>query len=210
MRRILGITFSLFALTIAGDAFAGEDEATTDDEDAVEQEAPKKKKRKKRRVVEEDDESVEVVVVEGGRRRDRRPKRLPPTPGGRPPEGYVEAESNLRGVWIGGVSMLSAGYFVTILGGGIADAVEDHDDGKYLWYGLIPVAGPFVIAGHEEIQSGGKAVFILLGAVQAAGLGMTIGGLATKKKVWLRDDVARPWDPELRLGAGSAGVRMAF
>ncbi|NUO52816.1 MAG: hypothetical protein HOV80_28560 [Polyangiaceae bacterium] len=209
MRQILGISLSLFALTIAADAFADEDEATTGDEDAAEQEAPRKQKRK-RRVVEEDDEADEVVVVERRGRRDRRPKRLPPTPGERPPEGYVESESNLRGVWIGGVSMLSAGYFVSILGGGIADAVEDHEDGKYLWYGLIPVAGPFVIAGHKEIESGGKAVFILLGAVEAAGLGMTIGGLATKKKVWLRDDVAEPWDPELRLGVGSAGVRMAF
>jgi hypothetical protein len=209
MRQLLGISFSLFALTIAGDALAGDDEATTDDEDAVEQEAPRKKTRKKRRVVVDDDEAAEVVIVER-RGRDRRPKRVTPTPGERPPEGYVEAESNLRGVWIGGVSMLSAGYFVTILGGGIADAVEDHDNGKYLWYGLIPVAGPFVIAGHEEIQSGGKAVFILLGAVQAAGLGMTIGGVATKKKVWLRDDIAQPWEPQLRLGAGSAGVRMAF
>lgn len=209
MRLLLGISLSLFAAMVAGDAFAGEDEATTDDQDAVEEEAPRKKKHKKRRVVEEDDDSVDVVVESRGRR-DRRPKRLAPTPGASPPEGYVEAESNLRGVWIGGVSMLSAGYFVTILGGGIADAVEDHDDGKYLWYGLIPVGGPFVIAGHEEIHSGGKAVFILLGAVQAAGLGMTIGGLATKKKTWLRDDIAQPWDPELRLGVGSAGVRMAF
>jgi hypothetical protein len=208
MRWILGITLSLFAITTAGEALA-DDEVDAADEEQVEEEAPKKKKKKKkRRVVEEDDESVEVVVERRGR--DRRPKRLTPTPGEAPPEGYVVAESNLRGVWIGGVSMLSAGYFVTILGGGIADAVEDHDQGKYLWYSLIPVGGPFVIAGHEEIQSGGKAVFILLGAVQAAGLGMTIGGLATKKTVWMRDDIARPWEPELRLGVGSAGVRMAF
>jgi hypothetical protein len=140
------------------------------------------------------------------KRRD--PKRLTPEAGEKPPAGYTEVSSNNRPLWIGGVTTFAAGCFVGVIAGGVADSAENHEDGRYLWWNLLPVAGPFVTASSSEIGVGGKTVFVLLGATEAAGLGMLIGGLATKKKTWLRDDVA--YEPELLIGAGSAGLRLQF
>jgi hypothetical protein len=157
---------------------------TGDENDAVSERARKKKKKKD-------------------------PKRLTAEAGEKPPEGYTEVSSNNRPLWIGGVTTFAAGCFVSVIAGGIADSIEDHEQGRYLWWGLLPIAGPIVTASSQEIEVGGKAVFVLLGATQATGLGMLIGGLATKKKTWLRDDVAT-YEPELVVGAGSAGVRVSF
>lgn len=152
------------------------------------------------------------AVSERARRpkKKRDPRRLTAEPGEKPPAGYTEVSSNNRPLWIGGVTTFAAGCFVGIIAGGVADSEENHEDGRYLWWNLLPVAGPLVTASSSEIGVGGKTMFVLLGATEAAGLGMLIGGLATKKKTWLRDDVAQTHEPELLIGAGSAGLRVSF
>ncbi len=156
------------------------------------------------------DDGTDAVSERARKKKKRDPKRLTPEAGEKPPAGYTEVSSNNRALWIGGVTTFAAGCFVGVIAGGVADSTENHEDGRYLWWNLLPIAGPFVTASSSEIGVGGKTVFVVLGATEAAGLGMLIGGLASRKKTWLRDDVAQTYEPEVLVGAGSAGVRVPF
>lgn len=158
-------------------------------------------------------EKVQVIVVNGdesvGPRRRHRARKIEAVDGERPPAGYHRETTSLRGVWIAGISLFASSYVLSILSGGIADAVEGHEGGRYTWYSLIPAAGPFIIAGHGEISPVAKVVpFILCGVMETAGLGMFIGGLAAHKDVWVSDEARL--DPELFVGPGSIGVRQKF
>jgi len=201
------VVSSVLALSLvgfAGEAFAG-DHDEGDEETVV---VPKSTSGEGK---------VQVIVVhdgedsEGGRRARRpyRRRKIAAVDGERPPPGYHTETTTMKGLWVGGISMFSSAYLVDILCAGIADAVEGHEGGKYTWYSLIPLAGPFVIAGHDEISPVAKVVpFILLGAIETAGLGMFIGGLASKKEVWISNDAKL--DPELYVGVGSLGLRQKF
>lgn len=209
MRRLIAISTVLALSGVMGYAR----DAMADDE--YEEEEVVVKKKKPRVVIEDDeatDDNVQVIIVKdkerGKSRRSRRGRVISAEDGEAPPPGYHTETKSLKGVWVAGLSMWASSYFLSVLGGGIADAAEGYDEGKYIYYSLIPVAGPFVIAGHDEIGIGGKMPFILFGAVQAAGLGMFIGGLAAKQKIWVADDVA--FEVEPTIGLGTLGLNATF
>ncbi|NUP05904.1 MAG: hypothetical protein HOW73_07590 [Polyangiaceae bacterium] len=205
MRRLI-IASSVFAFALAG--FATQAHAQDGDDEGEEEEVVVTKRKKRR-----SDDNVRVIVVEDDDdydrpRRKRKPRKLTAVPGEAPPEGYHVETTTHKGVWVAGISMFGASYFLSVLSGAIADAAEGHEEGLYSYYGLIPVAGPFVIAGHEEISGPGKIPFILFGAVQAAGMGMFIGGLAAKKEVWIADSAST--DPQVYVGLGNIGLVQHF
>ncbi|MBK6512528.1 MAG: hypothetical protein IPM79_22965 [Polyangiaceae bacterium] len=204
MRRSI-VAASVFTLALAG--FAGT--ASADDgeyEDEEEEVVVKKKKRKS-----SEEGEVRVIVVNESEPKRRKPRKIPAVEGEAPPEGYHTETQSMRGLWIAGISVFAAGYAVQILSGGIADAVHGHYEGKYTYYSLIPVAGPFIVAGHEEISAPGKVPFILWGIMQAGGMGMFIGGLAARKEVWVSNGASNELPaPEVYVGLGSIGVRQQF
>jgi len=157
---------------------------------------------------------VQVIVVQQAAPpepvRPRR-RRIPAADDGPPPAGFHEETTTLKGLWIAGISVLGAGYLLSVLSGSVADAVEGERDGKYVWYSLIPLGGPFVIAAQSEISGPADPYFVFLGILQAAGAGMLIGGLAAQKTYWVTDDAkTEPLVPQVRVGAGWASVRVAF
>ncbi|HTJ82610.1 MAG TPA: hypothetical protein VL400_12895 [Polyangiaceae bacterium] len=157
---------------------------------------------------------VQVIVVQQQAPAEAAPprrRRRIAADDGPPPAGYHEETTTLKGLWIAGISVLGAGYLLTILSGSVADAVDSNRDGKYVWYSLIPVGGPFVIAAQREISGPADPYFVLLGVLQVAGTGMIIGGVAAQKTYWVTDEAkVEPLVPELRVGAGWASMRVAF
>lgn len=203
MRRLM-LAASVLAFTLVG--FSGEAFADDGEEDEYEEVVVRKKKKKK------SDDNVQVIVIEDDEeaapRRRRRPKKLTAIPGEEPPPGYHTETSTYKGVWIAGISLFGSSYLLSLISGAIADGVEGHDEGRHTYYNLIPVAGPFISAAHDEIQGPGKMPFILFGIIQAGGMGMFIGGLSAKKHVWVSDEIAL--SPELLIGPGSIGLRQQF
>lgn len=204
MRRSIMVT-SAIAATLA---FAVVSDAHAQDEDDDEEVVVMRKRPKA-----EADGKVQVIVIKEGddpppRRRRSKPRKLEAIDGESPPPGYHTETTTMKGLWIAGISIWGAGYFLSILSGGIADAVEGHDEGRHTFYNLIPVAGPFITAAHREIEGPGKMPFILWGIMQAGGMGMFIGGLSAKKSVWVSDGASL--SPELLIGPGSIGLRQRF
>lgn len=206
-RSMVASSVLVFALAaVSAREARADDAAETEEVEAVDEEAPSTTKagKKKVRVIVIDDDEEDV----GPRRKRRKPRRLTPIDGEDPPEGYRSETTNIKGLWVAGVSLFGASYFLSIVSGGIADAVEGYENGKHTYFGLIPVVGPFITAGHPEIEAPGKIPFILFGAMQAAGVGMFIGGLAAKKEVWVASDFS--FAPELVIGPGGIGMRQQF
>lgn len=197
------VAASVFTVALGG--FAGTASADDGDDEEEEVVVTKKKKRKS-----SEEGEVRVIVVNEEPRR-RKPRKIPAVEGEDPPEGYHTEHQSMKGLWIAGISIFAAGYALEILSGGIADAVHGHYDGKYTYWSLIPVAGPFIVAGHEEISAPGKVPFILWGIMQAGGMGMFIGGLAAKKEVWVSNGASNELPPpEVYVGLGSIGLRQQF
>ena len=160
------------------------------------------------------DGKVQVIVIQNddgeGRRKKPRKRKMPAVEGENPPPGYHTETTNIRGLWIAGISTWAPSYLLSILGGGIADAVEGTD-GYYAAWNLLPIAGPFVTAAHggdSGISGGGKVYFIFMGVLQAAGAGMFIGGLAANKSVWVPDEYSMT--PQISVGLGTVNLRQNF
>ena len=74
----------------------------------------------------------------------------------------------------------------------------------------IPVIGPFTLLSESSSAAGFFNLLIVVeGVGQAAGLGMLIAGVASKKTVLVRDDITA-FKPEVLIGPGSVGMRMRF
>jgi len=205
-KTIVSSAFALALLGIAGGANAG-------DSDEEEEEEIVTLKRKG-----DNDDKVQVIVIQNDdiqnddrrERRKKKKRKMPAVEGEAPPEGYHTETTNLRGLWIAGISTFAPIYALTVLSGGIADAWEGTG-GYYAAWTLLPIAGPFVVAAHggdNGIGGGAKVYFVAMGLLQATGMGMFIGGLAAKKSVWVPDEYSMT--PQISVGAGNISLRQNF
>ncbi|WP_437564204.1 PEGA domain-containing protein [Sorangium sp. So ce542] len=118
------------------------------------------------------------------------------------PLGY-RLETNARG------GLISAG--ATILG---VAYTPFSVSGTLIGYPIlaVPVAGPLIHAARV-VDSGDEAIFVIDGALQAAGLAMIASGILVRKTTLVREDVART-GPRLlgaspaRLGRDGVGVQV--
>ena len=80
---------------------------------------------------------------------------------------------------------------------------------------LVPVIGPFIVAGAGNFSSSGgifseSGFLILDGLIQAGGGAMLLAGIFSKKKVLVRQDAAQVVKPEVIVGPGSLGMKLTF
>jgi hypothetical protein len=118
------------------------------------------------------------------------PRKIPYDEGQSPPLGYRVGGEARRGMWVTGLSIFASTYGMTaLIGGGIV--AEEEETGAWL---LLPVVGPMGFAAQDGLDDAdGRRTFAamtLLSGAQAAGLTLLIVGLATERKVFIRNDVA--------------------
>lgn len=143
----------------------------------------------------------------------RYPRKQPYDEGVRTPPGYHEGKEPRRGLFIAGVATLAAVYgSCALVGGGIL--AEGESEGAWLF---VPVGGPIAYAaavGDNNDDDRGVIIgMTILTMAQAAGVALTIAGLAAKRTVWVRNDVVaqnEPLVPTVRVGAGWASVGVDF
>jgi len=113
----------------------------------------------------------------------RLPKKLRPVEGQAPPEGYVEIQGRKRGLIIAGSVLFGTTYLASVIAS-VADRML-----------LIPLAGP-MIAGYGTEDPDDEVVYAArlfgtLGTIaQVTGVTLFILGMAQKRTVWLRQDIA--------------------
>ncbi len=125
-----------------------------------------------------------------------KPKKLRYVEGEDPPEGYVEVEKRRRALVISGAALFGGTYLFCVL---LSEANIKL---------AIPILGPMIAGfGYEHDQgddsypsydssddSDREATMRLYGTfgtlAQTAGVVLFIVGLASKKKIWLRQDIA--------------------
>jgi hypothetical protein len=102
------------------------------------------------------------------------------------PQGYYPVKRMRTPLVVAGAITLGSLYLTSALGGAIASD-SGAGSGKSL---LVPVFGPFAMAGLQGSTTGGF-VLVLDGLGQAAGLTMLVIGLAMPKTTLVRGDVAK-------------------
>ncbi len=124
-----------------------------------------------------------------------------------PPPGYVETARPLRGLWISGTIVGGASWAASVLGAGLyhsfSDLFNERKEDNYL-LGMIPFAGPFIVAGEEPDDA---PVFASLGSLQIVGVGLLMAGLATEQTVWVLDEKA---DVKTTVQLAPTGLRIDF
>jgi hypothetical protein len=116
------------------------------------------------------------------------------------PPGYHPVSRIRTGLVVGGAVTFGVMYLCTALGGAIAHDVGSRS-GDLLF---IPIAGPFAVLSTGTAT--GDFFMVLDGLVQAAGVGMLIGGIAAPKTVLVRNDLALTIQPTpMTFGQNSAG-----
>lgn len=137
------------------------------------------------------------------------PRTLPYEEGGPVPQGYVLEERSRRGLVIAGSVILGALYLISLMTYSVAQAVCDVGSCENdLWPLTIPVVGPFLaIATTDADVESGASLLVLDGLGQGAGLAMLILGVASKKQVWVRADLAALQDLHLAPVAFARGGR---
>jgi hypothetical protein len=116
------------------------------------------------------------------------PKELPYREGEPAPDGYVEDTKIRKGLVIAGASTFGALYLLSVAVA--TSAQDDLSDDEELAPLFIPVAGPFVTMATADPVALGTVALILDGVGQSTGVALFIAGLAARKRVWLRSDVA--------------------
>lgn len=127
----------------------------------------------------------------------KKPRRLRPIEGEQPPLGYVEIEKRKKGLIISGSVVFGSVYLGCLIASTAGDRML-----------AIPLAGPMIAGynGPEHVSSDydsdyekreyedakyAARLFGTLGTLaQATGIALFIAGMASKKKVWLRQDLA--------------------
>lgn len=201
----MGISSSAFAQQ-ADDEEEGWIEETVEEEEEAPAPPPppkkkKAKKKKKTKVVVVDEEEANAEPPSWTRDRRGRPKKAITAREGEPtPPGYHVEYKSRKNIWIPGVVLLSTGYAVSAVTsafGLAADAGNCYSFDIYYcesrnWgWGFVPLVGPFVIAADDDFEGGFRAGYAVLGIAQNLGLGLTIGGAASKRKTWVLNPGAR-------------------
>jgi hypothetical protein len=118
------------------------------------------------------------------------PPPVPPPPAPRPlpdltapvPQ-YRTVKRGIPGLYIAGPIVLGSTWLLTI---GLTAALTNSDDpfyGQKVGAACVPVFGPWVLLSQPQIGSGYVAPIVFSGLAQAAGLVMTIAGLAARREV---------------------------
>lgn len=131
------------------------------------------------------------------------PRRITDWEEGEPiPPGYHPITRIRKGLVIGGALTFGITYLITALSGAVvADVSAGNREAMRL---VIPVAGPFTLLSTGTAS--GDMFLVFNGLVQAAGVGMLIGGLAAPKTVLVRNDLAFQIKPTpMTFGSNSAG-----
>ncbi len=112
------------------------------------------------------------------------PAMMPYEDGNPIPDGYRPAMRYRTGLIVGGATLFGAMYLSAALDSTLVS-------GEALMF--VPVVGPFIEIGHvDRAPFSGLEKFLLVsnGLAQGAGVAMLIGGLASKRHVLVRRDVA--------------------
>lgn len=134
------------------------------------------------------------------------PRVMPYEDGYPVPDGYHPTTRVRTGLVIGGAITFGLPYLITATTGG------SGGEGVL----VVPLAGPFIEIGrlHAGGGSGDKSleaivtgILVVDGLMQVGGAAMLIAGLVNKKKVLVRDDVAKStWHvTPLTMGQGGVG-----
>jgi hypothetical protein len=173
-------------------------EETVEEEEATPPPPPPKKKAKKKKkkvvVVEEsveEDDQTPPAWTRGRRGKPR--KTIPAREGEPPPPGYHVEMKSRKNLWIPGVVLLGSGYLASALSSSallMSDSSScwswDYCGSSGDWgWGFVPLAGPFVIAAQENVETEWRVGYALFGTAQVLGLGLTIGGAVSKRPVWV-------------------------
>jgi hypothetical protein len=140
----------------------------------------------------------------------KRPKTLAYREGEAPPPGYREEERASRGLTIGGSVTFGVMYFFPLYA---AIASNFEDDTGWL---AVPILGPVIYARQNDCDDdadvcldGVADFFLTVDALgQLAGAIMLGAGLASRQKIWVREDASLSISPAL-LGKGQAPGLMA-
>lgn len=124
----------------------------------------------------------------------RGPKVLEAEEGQPTPPGYVYAEKRRTGAIVGGAVLFGTTYALSLFGafvGAVSQSVTFDGPGHNKSYAplLLPAVGPFLQIG-QGASSAGTLVLVADGIAQSAGLGLLIYGLASKRSVFVRQDIA--------------------
>jgi len=108
------------------------------------------------------------------------------------PEGYHKDTKIRKGLVIGGAVTFGAVWLVTVLIGSVIVSVDEGINSGTSEYTplFVPVVGPFITMGTANIGSAAYAPLIINGVAQAGGVAMLVAGLAAKKTVLVRNDIA--------------------
>ncbi len=132
------------------------------------------------------------------------------------PQGYNVQERSRKGLAIAGGAVFGVFYLMSV---GIGAQSLKYDEAPYGAF-FVPVLGPFIVAaagdfgGSDSLGSFVNTVtvgsFVLIGLAQTAGAAMLLTGILQKKKVLVRNDIAKVVQPEFFVGPRSVGMKFSF
>ena len=122
------------------------------------------------------------------------------------PRGYHLEQRRHDGLVIGGAVTFGA-FYLPVLTWGAVNAAAGVPEGAFFF---IPIAGPLIVSGFD-VSPVERAVYVIDGVVQAAGVTMLVAGLATKRSVRVPDPVTpatslRLMPTPMSFGRNSAGL----
>ena len=121
-------------------------------------------------------------------------------PGMTIPDGYRVETKRKPGLYVGGAVTLGGAYLLTVSAAAIVEPLDSS-----VWPLYIPVVGPFIALGTTSYSSAGSSYLLVMdGLVQAAGLGMLVGGVVGKK--WLVPIPRMAYNPDN--GGAEAGMQL--
>jgi hypothetical protein len=111
------------------------------------------------------------------------PSYVPPPLFGPTPVRYESERTGIKGLYIAGPILLGVAYFAGI--SVTAGVTTDEDRGKHIGIMAIPILGPWIMIPQSTNDHSYDGALVAAGVAQAAGLTMTILGLAirTEKRV---------------------------
>lgn len=126
------------------------------------------------------------------------------------PYGYHLEEERRLGLSVTGGVLLGAGAVSSAILGGVlmnectgAFIFDTCEVRREYGYGMIPLAGPFVVLGTTGTHDIGAMMgFTILGLTQVAGLSLVIAGEAAPAEVLVRDDI------EVSVSASPGGLAL--